>query len=67
MENLSPEIEDEALCSAFVPFGEIKSCNVVKDKITGKSKRYGVVHYLDETDTDVAFEQMKRNPCYGSQ
>ena len=66
MENLSPEIEDEALCSAFAPFGELKSCSVVKDKITGKSKGYGVVYYFNKNDADVAIEQMNQNPCYGS-
>ena len=67
MENLSPEIEDEALCSAFAPFGEIKSCNVVKDKITGKSKLYGLVLYFDKNDAEVAIEKLNLDPCYGLQ
>ena len=66
MENLSPEIENEMLCSAFAPFGGLKSCNVVKDKITRKSKRYGIVSYFDEKDAEIAIEQMNRDPCYGS-
>ena len=65
VENLSPETDNEVLCSAFSPFGELESCNVVKDKITGKSKMYGIVSYFNENDADVAIEQMNRNPCYG--
>ena len=66
MEHLSPEIENETICSAFAPFGELKSCNVIKDKITGRSKGYSIVSYFDENDAEIAIEQMNRNPCYGS-
>ena len=67
VENLSPEIENDILCSAFAPFGELKKCHVVKDKITGISKGYGIVSYLDIKDSQIAIEQMNRNPCYGTQ
>ena len=66
VENLSPEIENEMLCSAFASFGELESCNVVKDDITGESKKYGIVSYVDEKDVQIAIEQMNMNPCYGS-
>ena len=66
MENLSPEIENETFCSAFADFGELKSCNVIKDEITGRSKQFGMVSYFDKKDADMAIEQMNKNPCYGS-
>ena len=67
MDNLSPEIENEMFCSVFAPFGKIKSCNVVKDNITGKSKLYGIVFYFDKVDGDIAIQQMNSDPCYGLQ
>ena len=67
MENLSPGIENEMFCSAFASFGKIKVCNVVKDKITGKSKRYGLVLYNDKKHAEVAIQKMNLDPCYGLQ
>ena len=64
VDNLSPEIDNEMFCSAFTPFGKIKSCNVVKDKITGKSKLYGIVYYFDKVDAETAIQQMNSDPCY---
>ena len=54
-------------CSAFAPFGKIKSCNVVKDNIAEKSKPYGIVYYFDKVDADIAIQQMNSDPCYGLQ
>jgi len=39
--DLSPEIETQTLREAFLPFGEISDCRVVRDPQTLKSKGYG--------------------------
>lgn len=41
--NLSYEVTEEDLRSAFEPFGAIESAAVIKDKYTGQSKGFGFV------------------------
>lgn len=42
---LSWDTTNEALISEFQKFGEIENCNVVLDRVTGKSKGYGFVTF----------------------
>lgn len=34
--NLAPEVDEDSLRSAFIPFGEIKSIDIPTDQVTGK-------------------------------
>eukprot|EP00095_Tigriopus_kingsejongensis_P000528 snap_masked-scaffold356_size197960-processed-gene-0.11 protein:Tk00528 transcript:snap_masked-scaffold356_size197960-processed-gene-0.11-mRNA-1 annotation:"nucleolysin tiar" len=56
--DLSPEVETEALRTAFQPFGEISDCKVVKDMATNWSKGYGFVSFVRKVDALTAMEQM---------
>nr|XP_040565401.1 nucleolysin TIA-1-like [Lepeophtheirus salmonis] len=56
--DLSPDITTETLKNAFVPFGEISDCKVVKDMLTNKSKGYGFVSFVEKNDAQTAIEQM---------
>ncbi|XP_076372077.1 cytotoxic granule associated RNA binding protein TIA1-like isoform X4 [Tachypleus tridentatus] len=56
--DLSPEIETTQLKEAFLPFGEISDCRVVRDPQTLKSKGYGFVSFVKKADAEVAISQM---------
>eukprot|EP00096_Caligus_rogercresseyi_P009030 TRINITY_DN2994_c0_g1_i1.p1 TRINITY_DN2994_c0_g1~~TRINITY_DN2994_c0_g1_i1.p1 ORF type:complete len:403 (+),score=114.85 TRINITY_DN2994_c0_g1_i1:94-1209(+) len=56
--DLSPDITSESLRNAFIPFGDISDCKVVKDMLTHKSKGYGFVSFLAKGDASNAIEQM---------
>ena len=52
VKNLHDGIDNKQLYDTFSLFGNILSCKVVTDKVTGMSKGYGYVHY--ETDEAAA-------------
>ncbi|XP_017771924.1 PREDICTED: nucleolysin TIAR isoform X2 [Nicrophorus vespilloides] len=56
--DLSPEIETMQLKEAFLAFGEISDCRVVRDPQTLKSKGYGFVSYVKKTDAESAIAAM---------
>ncbi|THB67083.1 MAG: RNA-binding protein [Spirochaetaceae bacterium] len=45
--NLPRRITEQELMELFSPFGQIKSCNIVMDEKTGKSKGFGFVEIVD--------------------
>lgn len=47
--------EDE-LREAFAKAGEVASANVIVDKMTGRSKGFGFVEFVDDADADKAIE-----------
>eukprot|EP00088_Acartia_fossae_P049890 TRINITY_DN5533_c0_g1_i1.p1 TRINITY_DN5533_c0_g1~~TRINITY_DN5533_c0_g1_i1.p1 ORF type:complete len:306 (+),score=64.00 TRINITY_DN5533_c0_g1_i1:116-1033(+) len=56
--DLSPEIDNETLRTAFTPFGEISDVKVMKDPLTSKPKGYGFVSFVRKEDAMNAIEQM---------
>lgn len=56
--DLSPEIETQTLREAFLPFGEISDCRVVRDPQTLKSKGYGFVSFLKKVEAENAIALM---------
>lgn len=46
--NMSSTITDELLHRLFARFGEIQSCKVMTDRVTGESKGFGFVKFDDE-------------------
>ena len=47
IKNFGEEVSDEDLNEMFSQFGSIVSAVVMKDKVTGKSRRYGFVSFED--------------------
>ncbi len=41
--NLSSEVTEEELRQEFIPFGEVTSASIVKDKYTGGAKGFGFI------------------------
>lgn len=56
--DLSPEIDNETLRTAFTPFGEISDVKVMKDPVNSKPKGYGFVSFIRKEDAMNAIEQM---------
>ncbi|KAL9654377.1 hypothetical protein ABK040_010404 [Willaertia magna] len=56
---LNPITTSSSLQLIFSQFGKIKSCEVVKDKRTGKSKRFAFIEFEDEEACENAFLKME--------
>jgi RNA recognition motif-containing protein len=46
--NLHSAVDDHELKELFTPFGEVRSAQVVKDVISGESRRFGYVEIEDD-------------------
>ena len=56
--DLSSDIDTPQLKEAFIPFGEISDCRVVRDPQTLKSKGYGFVSFVKKADAENAIQTM---------
>ena len=52
--NLSFGVTDQELRSAFEPYGEVKSAQVVKDRETGRSRGFGFVEMASDEEARAA-------------
>ncbi|XP_041262988.1 ELAV-like protein 3, partial [Onychostruthus taczanowskii] len=51
---LPQSMSQEELRSLFGSLGDIESCKLVRDKVTGQSLGYGFVNYVEAGDADRA-------------
>ena len=58
MGNLSYEVEEEELRTAFEAFGRVESARVIKDMATGGSRGFGFVEMPEESEAQAAIEGM---------
>jgi len=56
--DLSNDLDTPQLKEAFIAFGEISDCRVVRDPQTFKSKNYGFVSFLKKADAENAIQTM---------
>ncbi|HEX2732128.1 MAG TPA: RNA-binding protein [Polyangiaceae bacterium] len=56
--NLSPATDDALLRRAFEPFGVLDYAKVVVDRLTGKSRGFGFVRFIDAKSVEPAVRQM---------
>jgi len=47
--NLAFNIQDEELRNLFTPFGEVNSAKVINDRDTGRSKGFGFVEMVNDS------------------
>merc|ERR1712137_1313334 len=59
VKNIAKDIDHAGLHDVFSTFGEIISCKVATDRITGESKGYGFVHFANPDDAEKAIENLK--------
>jgi splicing factor 1 len=55
---LPPSFDDHQLRQLFAAYGEIASCNVIRDKETGMSRNFGFVNFLKGADAQNAIQSV---------
>lgn len=63
---LSRETTKQDLLKLFGKFGAVKSCDIVMDKITGKSKGFGFVEMPDDDKAATAIKCLHGREVDGS-
>lgn len=56
--NIAHAMTEQELHDLFSTVGEVKSANIIKDKITGQSRGFGFVEMIDEESADAAIAQL---------
>ena len=56
--NLSYNVSNDDLVTAFSEFGETTEANVVMDRNTGRSRGFGFVEFTEDAAADAAIEKM---------
>lgn len=55
---LSPSTTSEDLRELFSEYGEVKTANVIMDKATGHSKRFGFVEMANDSEAQKAIDEL---------
>lgn len=63
--NLSYQMTDDELRSAFEVYGEVSSARVLIDKETGRSKGFGFVEMPDDSDAEAAIKALDNSSIGG--
>lgn len=63
--NLSYQVTDDELRSAFESFGEVSSANVIMDKFSGQSKGFGFVEMPTKTEAEAAINSLNGKELKG--
>jgi RNA recognition motif-containing protein len=63
--NLSYRLTEDQLREAFEEFGEVSSCTIIKDKVTGQSKGFGFLEMPERTEAEAAINNMNGRDLQG--
>ncbi len=63
--NLSFDVTDEDLRSAFQAFGKVDSANVIKDKYSGQSRGFGFVEMANKSEAQAAIDGLNGKELKG--
>ena len=63
--NLSRDVSEAELREAFQAFGEIQSCNIIKDKFTGESRGFGFVEMPNRAEAEKAISALNGKDLKG--
>ena len=63
---LSSRTSDEFLKSTFETYGEVSSAKVIRDRETGRSKKFGFVEMPDDENAKQAIEKIDGSDLDGS-
>ncbi|XP_030377452.1 ELAV-like protein 2 isoform X2 [Scaptodrosophila lebanonensis] len=55
---LPQTMSQDEIRSLFVSFGEVESCKLIRDKVTGQSLGYGFVNYVKQEDAEKAINSL---------
>ena len=63
--NLAYEVSDDELRQEFEPFGDIESCNIIKDKYSGRSRGFGFIEMPNKNEAMAAISEMNGKEVKG--
>ncbi len=63
--NLSYDLTEDELRSAFEAYGEVDSVNIIKDRYSGQSKGFGFVEMNDDDKASAAIEGLNQTELKG--
>jgi cold-inducible RNA-binding protein len=63
--NLSRDLSETELKEAFAAFGEVSTCNIIKDKFTNESRGFGFVEMPNKEEGDKAIAEMNGKDMKG--
>lgn len=63
--NLSYRLTEDQLREAFEEFGQITSCIIIKDSMTGQSKGFGFLEMPDDNEARTAIGMMNGRDLKG--
>ena len=63
--NLSYSTTDETLRELFEPYGEVSSAKVIMDRETGRSRGFGFVEMVNDSEAQEAIEALNSSDCGG--
>jgi len=63
--NLPYRITEDQLRDTFGEFGQVTSCTIVKDKVTGQSKGFGFLEMPEGSEAEAAITQLNGRDLMG--
>jgi RNA recognition motif-containing protein len=63
--NLSYRIGEDQLKQAFEQYGQVSSCTIIKDKMTGQSKGFGFLEMPDREEAEAAINNLNGKDLMG--
>lgn len=63
--NLPYRITEDQLRAAFEEYGQVSSCTIIKDKVTGQSKGFGFLEMPERTEAEAAINQLNGRDLMG--
>ena len=63
--NLSYRLTEDELRQAFEEFGQVSSCTIIKDKVTGESKGFGFLEMPERSEAEAAINGLNGRDLKG--
>lgn len=64
--NISPDVKEEELEQLFAEYGEVESAEIVFDKLTGESRKFGFVRMPNESEATKAISSLNGKTLKGN-
>ncbi|HEX9668637.1 MAG TPA: RNA-binding protein [Thermoanaerobaculia bacterium] len=63
--NLSYRLTEDELRRVFEEFGQVTSCTIIKDKMTGQSKGFGFLEMPEQSEAEAAIKSLNGRDIEG--